>query len=629
MADIGKYYVQIVPSAEGISGNIEKAIAPEASRAGISGGKAIANKIGSTMQSLGGGMMKAGAIATAVSVPIIAGIKSAMSAYEVQNAAETKLTEIYKTRMGATKQAAQATIELAGALQKEGVIGDEVAISGAQQLATFAKYPETVNSLMPAMNNLLAQQHGLNATTQDATGIANLMGKAMMGQTGALTRVGITFDETQEKILKTGTEEERAAVLAEVVTQNVGNMNQALAQTDAGKIAQMKNSFGDLTEQLGGAFAPVLADIAKWMSANLVPAIQKVMSVLQGNTAIAKVVVAITGVLAVGGPLLVMLGMIVSSVGALIPVVTAISAPVLAVVAAVTAITAALAAAYAKNEEFRNAVNELASELASALQPIIESTVGFFKDLFREVGNLAGAIGSALAPVIQLLTPALKLLASLVGAVLKSHFKTIITVIKTAANIFKTLGNIIKTIFNTIGPIVSKAVSTFKDFGSKVKSVLSFDGLSGKVKDIFNTIKGVMTNPVESAKNAIKGIIDKIKGFFGFSVSAPHIPMPHFSISPAGWKVGDLLKGSIPHLSVSWYRKAEDQPFLFNNATLFGAGEHNDEMLYGRQNLMSDIREAVGGGRQIVNYFTINDASDPEKVADAITSRLSLQMRSM
>ena len=57
----------------------------------------------------------------------------------------------------------------------------------------------------------------------------------MMGQAAALRRVGITFDEEQEKVLKYGNEEQRAATLAQVITDNVGNMNYALAQTDFGK----------------------------------------------------------------------------------------------------------------------------------------------------------------------------------------------------------------------------------------------------------------------------------------------------------------------------------------------------------------------------------------------------------
>ncbi|MBQ1570798.1 MAG: hypothetical protein IIZ78_06725, partial [Clostridiales bacterium] len=283
MANLGTAYVQIVPEATGISGKITRAISPEASAAGISAGTSVARSLGAKLSSVGGSFIKAGAIATAVSVPIIAGIHKAMDAYMIQSAAETKLTEIYRTRMGVTQQAAQATIDYAAALQKQGVIGDEVLLSGAQQLATFAKYPGTINSLLPAMGNLLAQQKGVNATAQDATQIGNLMGKVLQGQTGALKRVGITFDEAQEKVLKYGTEEEKAAMLAQVITENVGNMNKVMAETPEGKIQQMKNAFGDMAEQIGATLAPVLADLANWISTNLMPKLQSLIEWFQGN----------------------------------------------------------------------------------------------------------------------------------------------------------------------------------------------------------------------------------------------------------------------------------------------------------------------------------------------------------
>ena len=114
-SNIGTAYVQIVPAATGISGKMEKAIAPGAASAGTMAGKKISSNIGASLQKIGGGMIKAGAIATAVSVPIILGIKKAMAAYQVQNAAETKLTEIYKTRMGVSDEAAKKTMEYASA----------------------------------------------------------------------------------------------------------------------------------------------------------------------------------------------------------------------------------------------------------------------------------------------------------------------------------------------------------------------------------------------------------------------------------------------------------------------------------------------------------------------------------
>ena len=174
--ELGKAYVQIIPSAKGITGSITRVLSGESVSAGTKSGEEASKAFGSRFSSLGGKFIKTGAIATAMAVPLVAGIKKAMAAYEVQATAETKLTEIYKTRMGVGSKAVKSTLDMASALQKQGVIGDEVAISGSQQLATFAKYPSTINTLMPAMNNLLAQQKGVNATTDDAVNIGNLMG---------------------------------------------------------------------------------------------------------------------------------------------------------------------------------------------------------------------------------------------------------------------------------------------------------------------------------------------------------------------------------------------------------------------------------------------------------------------
>lgn len=624
MADIGKYYVQIVPSAEGISGSIQKAIAPEATAAGKSGGKAIAQSLGSTMTSLGGNMMKAGAVATAVSVPIIAGIKKAMSAYEVQNAAETKLTEIYKTRMGATEDAAQATMKLASALQQEGVIGDEVTLSGAQQLATFAKMPDTVNSLLPALDNLLAQQKGVNASAEDATGIANLFGKALMGQTGALTRVGITFDEAQEKILKTGTEEERAAVLAEVVTQNVGHMNKTLAETPSGKIQQMKNAYGDLWEVLGGALAPTLQQIAEFISARVLPGIQSVLNVMQGNPVIGSIIVGIAGVLAIGGPLLILLGSIVSSIGALTAAAGAVTIPFSGVAVAIGAVIAVLALAYAKSETFRTAVNTLVQALGTALSPVIKSVTGFIKLLVAEVMSTATAIGDALAPVIQFLTPILTALANIISKRLQVGFKVLGAVVKTVGAAIRGVAAIVQGVFTAINAVVARASGPIKKAATDIKNALKFNGLQGAVKAVFNGIKNVMENPVESAKNAIKGMIDKIKGFFHFSVSAPHIPLPHFSVSPAGWKIGDLIKGKIPSLSVRWYAKGG----IMEEPTLFGGGEKGAEAIVPLDPFWKKLDDMRSGNTFNIT-MNVDGSQDPEQWADKFAHRLQVKMRTV
>jgi len=181
------------------------------------------------------------------------------NAYNIQAQAEKKLEVIMRQRMAATEGDISSIKRLASEEQKLGIIGEEVQLSGAQQIATFVTHKSSLEALMPAMNNLLAQQRGINATSEDAVGIGNLMGKVMQGQTSALTRVGITFTEAEEKVLKYGNEQQRAAMLAQVITNNVGEMNAAIAATPEGALKQHANTMFGFQERIGKVYVDIKA----------------------------------------------------------------------------------------------------------------------------------------------------------------------------------------------------------------------------------------------------------------------------------------------------------------------------------------------------------------------------------
>ena len=408
-------------------------------------------KMGEAFKTAGQNMRTAGTYATIGGAAMVVAGKKLLELNATQSQAETKLTEIYKTRMGATEEAAQSTMKLASALQKEGVVGDEVALSGAQQLATYAKMPSTVNALLPAMENLLVQQKGVNATAEDATSIANLFGKAMMGQTGALKRVGISFTAAQEEVLKYGTEEEKAAMLAQVVTDNVGNMNKVFAETDEGKMAQLRNTLGDMGERLGAILLPRLAELAEWMNEKMIPKIEKLVSFVEKHPIISKIAVAITGLLVIGGPLLIFIGSLVGAIGTI--------------------------------------------------------TTAF--------GAMAAAETIALGPIAAIIAG--------------------------------------------IAAVIAIGVLLYKNW-DKIKTTAS---------KVWNGIKNAITKPIKAAVDFVKRMIDKIKNFFKFKVSLPKIKLPHFSIQPKGWSLGDLLEGIIPHLGIDWYAKGG----IFNSPRVIGVGD--------------------------------------------------------
>jgi hypothetical protein len=200
-------------------------------------------------------------------------LKQSTGAYKEQAVEETKLAAIMRNTMNATEGDVKAILSLASAQQKLGVIGDEVQLAGAQELATYVTKRESLERLLPAMNDMLAQQYGLNATQEQAVTIATMMGKVLDGQVGALSRYGYRFDEAQENVLKYGTEAQRTAMLAQVLQQYVGGVNKALAATPEGQLKQAANNTGNLNERVGQLYMHI--------QATLLPVREKIQEIIE------------------------------------------------------------------------------------------------------------------------------------------------------------------------------------------------------------------------------------------------------------------------------------------------------------------------------------------------------------
>ena len=249
-----------------------------------------------------------------------------------------------------------------------------------------------------------------------------------------------------------------------------------------------------------------------------------------------------------------------------------------------------------------NAIIANAPTLAAAAASAIESLVSFIGDNLPKVAAKGG-----------------ELLGQLAAGLIKNLPKIGAAAIRIGAFLIQNLGSLVGTMLraglNLVGGIASGIIS----------------GIGSKISGAMAKVKEAISKPIEEAKEKVRGILDKIKGFFPLSVGRifSNLKIPHINISGGSPPFGIGGLGTKPSISVSWNAKAMNNPYMFSGATLFGAGEAGDEMLYGREALMRDIAEASGGGRtvQITNYITVDGAQDPEDYADRFVREMKLKMR--
>lgn len=246
-----------------------------------------------------------------------------------------KLGQAMRNTMGATKEQIDSIDALCEAQERSGVTSKGAQLAGAQELATYLELSSSLETLIPVLNDMAAQQLGVGASGESVAQIASMLGKVMNGQTEALSRYGYKFDEAQKYILQFGDETERAAVLADVVSESVGGMSQALRDTAEGALFAAQTQTDSLKDAFGS------------LAAKIMPVVNNIASLTIGITGVMKLVASFRSLAAVLN-----LSKIESLACAVNMKVQAVAARILgasstSAVASVTALRVATAALYA------------------------------------------------------------------------------------------------------------------------------------------------------------------------------------------------------------------------------------------------------------------------------------------
>ena len=483
---------------------------------------------------------------------------------------------------------------------------------------------------------------------------------------------------------------------AESAEYSVGAVSKTFEATldpiDKFKTAQ--NSVTLAMSELGAAIAETLApifevlgnivkDIAEWFS-GLPGPVKEFIVILGGVVTVAGILVPIFLTLQAAA---VALG---TSIGAMITAALPIIGTVALIAAAITGLIIGIKYLWETNEGFRelvttvwNAILEVINKVVSEVSDFIMSIFGTVVDWWTENQELIrasaetvwGAIQTVIDTVMTYLGPLIEGAWANIQLVITTAWEVIKTVVETAINVvlgiikavmqiitgdwsgawetikgvfstvWNAIQNVVQTIFTAIQSYISNTInaisSTISNVWNGISSTISnvLNGISNTVSNVWTGIKNSIGNAINGAKDLVSSAISAIKGLFNFSVSWPHIPLPHFSVSGSANPL-DWLSQGVPSISIEWYAKGGimTKPTIFgmNGNSLLAGGEAGNEAVLPLNDqtlgaIGRGIAQTMGGTSPTINITitgnTVREEADIIRIADEVAQRIADELQ--
>ena len=438
---------------------------------------------------------------------------------------------------------------------------------------TEEEYEEKVNALADASLGA--------ASAEKVQAAAMLAGKrGLAGLLAIVSSAPEDYDKLTEAIYNSdGASEQMAATMRD-------NLE--------GRLAILKSQLGETAFSFLGTLMPAIERTVDKISAF----VERLNSMDEGQR---NTLLTIAGIAAAVGPVLITIGKLSTGIGSIVGLVGKLSgaaAALLPVLAGISPVTVAIVAGIAAVIAITVLVVKHWDELKAAAIQIVDALKAKweeFKQKFTETANNIKTAASGVRDDIRVKFDA------------------------------------IREKINSVGDAIRTKVDAIKD---------KFTSFRDNVANVAQTVQGKIDNiksKFDSLREKVSDVIQRIKNAFNFNWQLPHLSLPHISVywEPAGGLASFLGISSIPHLSVQWYKKAYDNPVLFNSPTIvptanglkgFGDGR-GGEIVIGRDTMYAMIRDAVAsagdtyGDVNVVVYGA--PGQNVEELADIVADRIN------
>ena len=671
MADtVGKAYVQIVPSAQGIKAGIGNALQPGAKTAGIGAGNAITSGIK--------GMIAKAAIGTAV----VAGIKKSVSEGAALEQSLGGIETLFKKNADTVVKNAQKAYKTAGMSANEYMenvtsfsagliksVGGDTAKAAKTADMAMIDMSDNANKMGTNIEDIKHAYQGF--AKQNYTMLDNLK----LGYGGTKQEMQRLLSDaeklTGQKYDMNNLDDVYNAIHA--IQKDIGitgTTSKEASKTVSGSLNAMKAAATDFMGQLaigGDIKTPLKALVTTagtFLFDNLFPMIGNILSAIPGAV--------MTGIQVIGPQLMpaaqnlmkylfegiqqawdaapglldnlitvlqnelpkiannmkTALGNLMSNITENMPAImerigSMLKTAGLALIDALPGMISGLADLMAMIADF--VIANLPVIVKAGAELVVALASGLIRNLPAILAAVAKLLGTAFRNMIKLAATAWKCGLAIIKAVAKGLGGAALSLIKAAAkkivnSIVKTITGVIKSvkkIVKSIGDAFKKLPDSVKGVVTKVKNLLSFSGLVSKVKGIWNSVKNAIESPIDTAKNAVSRAISTIKGFFPLNIGNifSNLKLPKFSVSGGKAPFGLGGKGSLPKFNVSWAAKGG----LVDGATLIGAGERGKEAILPLKPFWARLDKIGAQNSKTINYNIGDITLDASSLDDVAT----------
>lgn len=506
---------------------------------------------------------------------------------------------------------------LIGGMEQAGVDSSAALSSMSKAAVGYAKEGKTLSE---GLQETIDKIKNASSSTEALTEAAKVFGtKGATRMVDAIKRGKFSLKNLA------GTAEDAGGTVAQTFEATIDPIDKQQQKFNAVQLAlaEVGAAIAEAMEPILNVAIPAIKQLADWFK-NLPEPVKQFIVVLGGVLAVVAILL----------PVIVALGIAVTTLGAsLLPIIAIIVA-----VAAGIAIAVAIVTNFGSIVEWLEGVfpgfGSTVESVWNGIQSVIETVVGavseFIQNIFgtlvswweanheriqQVVETVWNFISTIIQTVLSFLAPFIQGIFDGILIYIQTVWTVITTVIQGALDVilgivqavlqvltgdwsgaWDTLSNVVSTVLETIS-------STISSIMGGIASIISgiWDGILSTTSSIWEGIKGAISGAIDGAKSAVGSAIEAIKGFFNFQISWPHIPLPHFSISGSANPL-DWLSGGLPSIGIEWYAKGGimTKPTIFgqNGNNVMIGGEAGDEAI-----LPLNDRTLSGIGRGIAAHL--------------------------